>query len=252
MAGVIGRNRIKDRAVIDEFEYQSAQNDKRFLKEHNVDGTHKTRERFLDFVPVGFGGLWFTNNAPTGWVICDGRQLSRLTYRALFLLWGTTYGAGDNSTTFNAPDLRQRFPLGKAATGTGSTLGATGGDIDHVHDGGSHTHNWSQSVATGANGGFSTNTGANGGHAHTMTIPDDFNFISLELAGSNPVGATWPSVTHRHGVDAVGDHTHSVSVGDHTHSVSVGGTTSEAGGDTGPANPPYLVVNYIVFTGVEE
>lgn len=43
------------------------------------------------------------------------------------------YGNGDGSTTFNVPDTRQRFLLGKAASGTGDKLGATGGAIDHTH-----------------------------------------------------------------------------------------------------------------------
>jgi microcystin-dependent protein len=54
---------------------------------------------------------------------------------------GTTYGAGDGSTTFNVPDMRGKFPFGKAAAGTGNALGASFGTIDHVHTGPSHTHN---------------------------------------------------------------------------------------------------------------
>lgn len=72
--------------------------------------------------------------APTGWLLCDGSAVSRSTFDALFAAIGTAYGVGDGSTTFNLPDLRQRFPLGKADAGTGDTLGGTGGDIDHVHD----------------------------------------------------------------------------------------------------------------------
>lgn len=86
-----------------------------------------------DGVPTGqitaFGGA----SAPTGWQLCDGSAISRTTFAALFAAIGTTYGVGDGSTTFNVPDLRQRFPLGKAASGTGSTLGGTGGAIDHTH-----------------------------------------------------------------------------------------------------------------------
>jgi microcystin-dependent protein len=78
---------------------------------------------------AGFGGT----AAPTGWVLCDGAAISRSTFAALFAVISTTYGVGDGSTTFNVPDLRQRFPLGKATSGTGSTLGGTGGAIDHVH-----------------------------------------------------------------------------------------------------------------------
>jgi len=71
--------------------------------------------------------------APTGWLLCDGTAVSRTTYVDLFTAVGTAFGVGDGSTTFNLPDLRQRFPLGKATSGTGATLGGTGGNVDHVH-----------------------------------------------------------------------------------------------------------------------
>ncbi len=75
--------------------------------------------------------------APTGWLLCDGSAVSRSDFSGLFDAIGTAYGAGDGSATFNLPDFRGRFPLGKAAAGTGSTLGGTGGTIDHIHDLGS-------------------------------------------------------------------------------------------------------------------
>lgn len=79
---------------------------------------------------TAFGG----DTAPTGWLMCDGAAVSRSTYADLFAVVGEAYGAGDGSTTFNVPDLQQRFPLGKAASGTGASLGDTGGAIDHVHN----------------------------------------------------------------------------------------------------------------------
>ncbi len=87
-------------------------------------------------VPIGMM-MPFTGAAadvPEGYSTADGTTLSRTTYTEYFALVGTTYGVGDGSTTFNKPDMRQKFPLGQAASGTGSTLGATGGAIDHVHD----------------------------------------------------------------------------------------------------------------------
>lgn len=78
---------------------------------------------------VPYGGT----TAPLGWLLCNGAAVSRTTYADLFATIGTAYGVGDGSTTFNVPDVRQRFPLGKAASGTGSTLGGTGGAIDHAH-----------------------------------------------------------------------------------------------------------------------
>lgn len=49
------------------------------------------------------------NSLPAGWLKANGAAVSRGTYAALFLAIGTTYGAGDGSTTFNVPDLRGEF-----------------------------------------------------------------------------------------------------------------------------------------------
>lgn len=38
----------------------------------------------------------------------EGAEISRTTYAALFEIYGTTYGEGDGSTTFNLPDFRNR------------------------------------------------------------------------------------------------------------------------------------------------
>lgn len=50
--------------------------------------------------------------APAGWLKANGAAISRTTYAALFAVIGTTYGAGDASTTFNLPDLRGEFLRG--------------------------------------------------------------------------------------------------------------------------------------------
>ena len=44
----------------------------------------------------------------TGFVLCNGGAYSRTTYAALFAILGTSFGAGDGSTTFNVPDFRGR------------------------------------------------------------------------------------------------------------------------------------------------
>ncbi|HTV38598.1 MAG TPA: phage tail protein, partial [Xanthobacteraceae bacterium] len=51
-------------------------------------------------IMLPFGG---TGVPPTGWLNCDGSAVSRTTYATLFGAIGTTYGAGDGSTTFNVP-----------------------------------------------------------------------------------------------------------------------------------------------------
>jgi len=55
-----------------------------------------------------------------GWALCNGQALSRATYSALFAKIGTTYGAGDGSTTFNVPQTENRFIQG---AGTGRPVG---------------------------------------------------------------------------------------------------------------------------------
>lgn len=57
---------------------------------------------------ISFAGI----SAPATYLICDGSAVSRTTYADLFAIIGTTYGAGDGSTTFNLPDLRGEFVRG--------------------------------------------------------------------------------------------------------------------------------------------
>lgn len=75
-----------------------------------------------------WGGLDTT--PPPGWLYCDGSAISRTTYAALFATVSTYFGVGDNSTTFNIPDFREKFPRGGAAA---AAPGATGGTPTHDH-----------------------------------------------------------------------------------------------------------------------
>ena len=101
--------------------------------------------------PVGQVVAWSgnTSSLPTGYLLCDGSAVSRSTYAPLFAVIGTTHGAGDGSSTFNLPDLRDRFVVG-ATNSTGDTTypgvspGATGGQADAVVV--SHNHSASSSV----------------------------------------------------------------------------------------------------------
>ena len=75
-----------------------------------------------------------TVNISQNWEVCDGAAISRTAYPELFAMIGTTFGAGNGSTTFNKPDLRGRTPIG-AGAGSGLTnrvLGTTGGEESHV------------------------------------------------------------------------------------------------------------------------
>ena len=65
-----------------------------------------------ELVPVGAVIHVAKNTAPTGWLKANGAAVSRTTYAALFAAIGTTFGAGNGSTTFNVPDLRGEFLRG--------------------------------------------------------------------------------------------------------------------------------------------
>lgn len=61
---------------------------------------------------AGAVAMFARNTAPTGWLKANGALVSRTTYATLFAAIGTTFGAGDGSTTFKLPDLRGEFPRG--------------------------------------------------------------------------------------------------------------------------------------------
>lgn len=68
---------------------------------------------------VAFAG----NTTPQGWLLCDGSAVSRTTYASLYACIGTTYGAGNGSTTFNLPNLVDKFVEGSATAGTVKSAG---------------------------------------------------------------------------------------------------------------------------------
>ena len=63
-------------------------------------------------VPTGAVFYFAANTAPTGFLKCNGAEVSRTTYAALFAVTSITYGAGNGTSTFNLPDLRGEFIRG--------------------------------------------------------------------------------------------------------------------------------------------
>jgi len=62
--------------------------------------------------PVGSVVMHAAASAPSGWLECDGSNVSRSTYSDLFSAIGTNFGVGDGSTTFGLPDMRGEFVRG--------------------------------------------------------------------------------------------------------------------------------------------
>ncbi|QZD98976.1 minor tail protein [Microbacterium phage Jefe] len=118
--------------------------------------------------PGGITGemkMWSGPAAPSGWILAQGQALSRADYPDLFALIGTTYGAGNGTTTFNLPDMRGRVPVGLDSSQTefdqmGEKSGAkthtltTGQMPSHTHDSGSFTDGFAAHATSGGGGAF--------------------------------------------------------------------------------------------------
>ena len=88
-------------------------------------------------VPAGTMQMFAGNTIPAGWLLCDGSAVSRTDYAKLFSAIGTTWGAGDGSTTFNLPNSIGRFAEGAATSGSYKSAGLpniTGNTVIGTHD----------------------------------------------------------------------------------------------------------------------
>ena len=159
----------------------------------------------IEGIPTATIVPWSTSSVPTGFLECDGAAVSRTTYSALFSAVGTTYGAGDGSSTFNVPNLTDKIAMGKSGT---KALASTGG-AETVASGGTiggSTANSTLSVAqlaqhqhdvllgnTAGTQGFPHkntgsgpttsqtyySTGQNGAHSHNMSATFTGNATSV-------------------------------------------------------------------------
>jgi hypothetical protein len=114
-------------------------------------------------VPTGVSLSFRGTVAPSGYALEDGSAISRTTYAALFAAIGTTYGAGDGSTTFNLPDSRGRVDVGQGTHADVASVGLNDGNavgsrrVKHKH------------VTTAVTAG--SGTGAGGGIAGGTVFP---------------------------------------------------------------------------------
>ncbi|MBC9876318.1 tail fiber protein [Bradyrhizobium sp. INPA01-394B] len=155
-------------------------------------------------IPIGasvdFWGLTAPNSS---FVLAYGQAISRTTYATLFSLFGTTYGAGDGSTTFNIPDCRGRFVAGRDDMGGSAASRLT------------NTYLGNSALALGATGGTQAHTlivgelppytpsGVFVGTTDHNVLWNDNGAIGAAAAGGQISGATSPANSS---LSAVGVH----------------------------------------------
>lgn len=231
-------------------------------------------EKLFDLVcpPGTIRPAGYVTDAPAahGWVLCDGRALSRSTYSRLFAAIGTTFGAGDGSTTFNVPGLTNKVLRGHNATlnnptGADSATLSANNIPQHSHSittSGTHDHNGStDTVANHDHDGSAASSGAhdhsgwanadNGSHTHDLSLPVGTGTGSGAVPGASyattmNLSTGGESAQHGHSIYAqsAGAHTHTVdtnAAGSHSHTVdtTVGGDHAHGGntGNYGQASP---------------
>lgn len=156
-------------------------------------------------------------NPPPGWLYCSGQDVSRTTYAELFAAIGTTFGAGDGSTTFTLPDTRGRVIAG----------------VDNM--GGTPANR----LTTAGSGINATMLGSSGGaQNHTLTAAQ----MPAHNHGVNDPG-------HAHNVyDPT--HTHGVYDPGHVHSYNRVTTGNGQGSDIGTANNHVVTNTAAATTGI--
>jgi microcystin-dependent protein len=215
---------------------------------------------YIHFIHNQHGGMMLVGSiymfagavAPSGYAVCDGTAVSRSTYAELFGIIGTTYGAGDGSTTFNLPDLSGRVPLGVS---TAMLLGDSGGEEAHVLT----VNEIPQHLHTVPQHGHTDNIVIQTPElSHTVTQPA-YNYERPN--GTTNMGNARPNVTSYSGTSSVdASRSGSIAVEDHAGGVCTvtGGVTDApdfdtetSGQDEGHSNmQPYLTLNFIIYTGV--
>lgn len=145
----------------------------------------------VDPVPPGTIIWTARDTAPDGYLVADDTPYSRTTYAALFAAIGTRYGAGDQSTTFNVPDLRGQFvrgidePIGlnnPRGKDSGRQMGSDQGDQNKQHN---HT-------ITGGNLSYVSGVSLNKSTNAVDNSPDDVDVLNKNTSISVSYGTYTP------------------------------------------------------------
>lgn len=231
-------------------------------------------------VPPGVGLDFFGSSLPAGWLWADGSAVSRTTYADLFAAIGTTYGAGDGTTTFNLPDKRDRVTAGKGdmggsaasrltttltgtrastssgvITGLSSTVGLAVGMI--AIGTGIGTGAVISSIDSASQVTLSVSSTSTGSGSIRFGVLDSLMLGATGGAGVHAL-TTAQMPAHTHNFDASGNQYYMLrSTGSGTFGWTSGalpftststGVQSAGGGQAHPIVQPTLVCNYIIKT----
>lgn len=176
---------------------------------------------------ISFAG----STAPSGYILCDGQDLSTTTYAALFSTIGYAYGG--SGATFKVPNLKGKIPVGLDSSDTNFDILNT--PTTYI---GEKSHILSIAEVPIHSHTFSATTNITGSHNHIngWASITGYNYVG---SGGN---STWPfgggSNAAQRDLQSSGDHSHTVS-----------GTTSNSGSSSAHNNvQPYIVLNYIIKT----
>ena len=125
----------------------------------NITGDYKVNGTNLQTVPTGTVSAFAGSAAPTGYALCDGSAVNRTAQATLFAVIGTTYGAGDGSTTFLLPDLRGRVVAGLGESLLGATADTLGEDNGLITNTKTHTLTEEEMPSHNHSAGLSSNSG---------------------------------------------------------------------------------------------
>lgn len=163
-----------------------------FFRSVNVVTSENTKWRPVKPSHAGDIKYSIKNTDHDGWLICDGRNVSRSIYHELFNVIGTSFGSGDGSTTFALPDCRGRV-IGAIGSGSGLTarsLGANVGAETHtltISEMPSHTHGITDPGHTHSYVNNTNNQSTDNAFA-TQTSADDSDLAAT--TGSSTTGIT--------------------------------------------------------------
>lgn len=173
------------------------------LLERAVAALEKIKTAMGVINPVGVVQAFAGSTTPDGWLLCDGSAVSRTTYAALFEAIGTTYGSGDGSTTFNVPNLVDKFVEGSATSGTTKAAGlpniTAGVDLRGLNTNGASIFGGETGAFTNASPSDSyqnINTGTTAGTNYTKRLKLDASRSSSIYGNSTTVQP--PALTMRY------------------------------------------------------